>query len=306
MDAILSADPNMLIFTAVAIIVVGLMFVLKNRTPTALNPKMEYTPFPLESIEVVSHDTRLYKFSLPTPQTKLGLPIGQHISFQFTDSKGKRNQRSYTPITGDEVLGSVTFLVKVYKANVHPKFPDGGVMSQHLDSLRVGDSILMKGPKGHLEYLSDGKFTVQQMRKPLETRKATHFGMIAGGTGLTPMTQVIDAVLRDPKADHIKMSLIYANQTEDDILLRSQLETYMKDYPGRINVHFTLDRPQKDWPYSTGFINKEMIADHLPKVDSENHATQIFMCGPPAMIKFACMPNLKELGFDLQKDCFMF
>ena len=62
--------------------------------------------------------------------------------------------------------------------------------------------------------MSGGKFTVQQSRKPLEKREATHFGMIAGGTGLTPMTQVIDAVLRDPKAEHVKLSLIYANQSE--------------------------------------------------------------------------------------------
>ena len=44
----------------------------------------------------------------------------------------------------------------------------------------------------------------------------------------------------------------------------------------------------------------------MPKVDAVNHTSQIFICGPPGMIKFACMPNLKELGFDLQKDCFMF
>ena len=70
----------MLILTALAIIAVGVMIMLKNRTPKALDPKMDY-------------DTRLYKFSLPTPKTKLGLPIGQNISFQFTDSKGKRIQR---------------------------------------------------------------------------------------------------------------------------------------------------------------------------------------------------------------------
>ena len=49
-------------------------------------------------------------------------------------------------------------------------------MSQHLDSLKVGDTIDMKGPKGHLEYLGQGNFTVKQMRKPLESRKAKHFG----------------------------------------------------------------------------------------------------------------------------------
>lgn len=60
------------------------------------------------------------------PKALLGLPIGQHISFKFKDDEGKDVIRSYTPITGDELPGSVTFVIKVYKAGVHPKFPDGG------------------------------------------------------------------------------------------------------------------------------------------------------------------------------------
>ncbi len=100
--------------------------------------------------EIVSHDTRRFTFDLQTPQTRLGLPIGQHISLRFTDSNGKSHQRSYTPTTGDELPGKVTFVIKVYKAGVHPKFPEGGKMSQHLDSLKIGDKIEMRGPKGML------------------------------------------------------------------------------------------------------------------------------------------------------------
>lgn len=84
--------------------------------------------------------------------------------------------RSYTPVTGDETPGQVTFVIKVYKAGVHPKFPEGGKMSQHLDSLDIGDTIDMKGPKGHMSYLGCGNFTVKLMRKPLESRHAKHFG----------------------------------------------------------------------------------------------------------------------------------
>jgi cytochrome-b5 reductase len=98
--------------------------------------------------EIISHDTRRFTFDLQTPQTRLGLPIGQHISLRFTDSNGKSHQRSYTPTTGDELLGKVTFVIKVYKAGVHPRFPDGGIMSQHLDSLKIGEEIEMRGPKG--------------------------------------------------------------------------------------------------------------------------------------------------------------
>jgi hypothetical protein len=32
-------------------------------------------------------------------------------------------------------------VIKVYFANVHPRFPEGGKMSQHLESLSLGDTI---------------------------------------------------------------------------------------------------------------------------------------------------------------------
>ncbi len=41
-------------------------------------------------------------------------------------------------------------------------------------------------------------------------------------------------------------------------------------------------------------MNADMIKDHLPAAGDE---TQILMCGPPPMIKYACLPNLEKLGF---------
>jgi cytochrome-b5 reductase len=55
----------------------------------------------------------------------LGLPIGQHISLKFTDSDGKEVQRSYTPVSSNEDKGVVDFVVKVYRRDTHPRFPDG-------------------------------------------------------------------------------------------------------------------------------------------------------------------------------------
>jgi cytochrome-b5 reductase len=48
------------------------------------------------------------------------------------------------------------------------------------------------------------------------------------------------------------------------------------------------------WTFSSGFVNDEMIAAHMPLPGPD---TQIFMCGPPPMIKFACIPNLQKLGY---------
>ena len=49
-------------------------------------------------------------------------------------------------------------LLQVYFKNVHPKFPDGGKMSQYLDNMDVGDFIDVRGPNGHLVYKNKGIF----------------------------------------------------------------------------------------------------------------------------------------------------
>ena len=118
--------------------------------------------------------------------------------------------------------------------------------------------------------------------------------MIAGGTGLTPMLQIIAAVLKEPPANSPVMSLLLANQTEDDILLREMLEGMQAAHPARLHLHYTLDRPPADWAYSIGFVTAEMIVAHLPPPGED---TIVLMCGPPPMIKFACLPNLKKLGY---------
>lgn len=273
---------------------IGILTSLKK--PASALKVDEFQKFKLSKRVELNHDTRLFTFALQTPETLLGLPVGQHITLRFQDKDGKNVQRSYTPVTGNEILGEVTFIIKVYKAGVHPKFPNGGKLSQHLDSLKIGDTIEMKGPKGHLTYYDQGRFTVKQMRKPLEERTAKHFGLIAGGTGITPIMQLCKAIFRDSKDTSTTMSVLYANQTEDDILLRNELELLAKEYPNRFKIHYTLDRPPAGWKYSTGFINKEMLEKSLPKAASDG-STQILMCGPPPMIKFACIPNLTELGF---------
>ncbi len=84
-----------------------------------------------------------------------------------------------------QVLGHFDLVIKVYRANEHPKFPEGGKMSQHLDRLAIGDTMDVKGPVGHMEYVGRGQYKLN--RKQFSTKAIS---MIAGGTGITPCWQV--------------------------------------------------------------------------------------------------------------------
>eukprot|EP01040_Poterioochromonas_malhamensis_P019000 gene19000-22336_t len=74
---------------AIVVMAVGLLFILfglrknkdenaKKSNPIALD-KDTYQPFPLIDIKEISHDVKRFRFGLPSPQHRLGLPIGQHI-----------------------------------------------------------------------------------------------------------------------------------------------------------------------------------------------------------------------------------
>ena len=55
------------------------------------------------------------------------------------------------------------------------------------------------------------------------------------------MLQIIQAILKDPE-DTTRVSLLFANQTEQDILVREELEAMAKDRE-QFSLWYTLDRP---------------------------------------------------------------
>lgn len=260
----------------------------------ALSDPNEKYFLPLIEKEEISHDTRKFRFVLPSSEHILGLPVGQHIHLSATIN-GELVIRSYTPVSSDDDKGFVDLVVKVYHKNVHPKFPDGGKMTQHLDELKIGDTIAFRGPSGKLHYLGNGKFSIKKLRKdPPQIVSAKKVNMIAGGSGITPMLQLITEVLKRSD-DGTQLALLYANQTEEDILLRDELDVFAAKHQEQFKVWYTVDRASPTWKFSVGFVSEEMIKDNLfpPSTD-----TITLMCGPPPMINFACLPALDNIGYE--------
>lgn len=152
-----------------------------------------------------------------------------------------------------------------------------GRMSHHFREMRVGDCLAVKGPKGRFKY------QVGQVRA---------FGMLAGGSGITPMFQVARAILENPK-DKTKVHLIYANVTFEDILLKEELEGLSASYPDHFKVYYVLNQPPEAWNGGVGFVSKEMIKAHCPAPASD---IKILRCGPPPMNK-AMAAILNDIGY---------
>lgn len=179
--------------------------------------------------------------------------------------------RSYTPISSDEDAGYFDLLVKAY--------PQGNI-SKYLTDLQVGQTMKVRGPKGAMVYTPN---------------MCRHIGMIAGGTGITPMLQIIKAIIRNrPRNggnDTTKVDLIFANVNPEDILLKDQLDQLEKEDDG-FNVYYVLNNPPASWNGGVGFVTPDMI-----KVSS---SLRLFYCAsvltsyrsaslpPPATSRSSC------------------
>jgi len=171
-------------------------------------------------------------------------------------------------------------------------------MSQHLDSLTIGSVLDIKGPLGHIEYQGKGHFMVSG--KPKFAKK---LAMLAGGTGITPIYQIIQSVLSDPE-DETEMFVVYANRTEDDILVREELEGWASKYKERLKIWYVVEIAKEGWSYSTGFITEAVLREHIP--EGEVGESLALACGPPPMIQFALQPNLEKMGYDVKEDLLIF
>jgi len=230
----------------------------------------QFQEFELADKTVISHNVALYKFNLPSPNSILGLPIGQHVSIA-ANIDGKEIVRSYTPTSSDNDRGHFSLLIKTY--------PTGNI-SKYIGNLKIGQTIRVKGPKGQFVY----------------TPNMVHaFGMIAGGTGITPMLQIIRAIVENPE-DKTQVDLIFANVNQEDILLKEDLDELAQNHTN-FRAHYVLNNPPEAWNGGVGFVTADMIKDWSP---APAHDVKMLICGPPPMVS-AMKKATTALGFEPAK-----
>lgn len=136
----------------------------------------------------------------------------------------------------------------------------------------------VRGPKGAMAY---------------QPNMVKRFGMIAGGTGITPMLQITKAIVRGRSAgDTTEVDLIFANVNAEDILLKEELDTLAKKDKG-FRVHYVLNNPPEGWTGGVGFVTAEMIKRLLPPPSGD---MKLLVCGPPPMVS-AMKKAAEGLGY---------
>lgn len=193
----------------------------------------------------------------------------------------------------------VRFLAKGYVWQAHPfslsSYPNhdyirlsikaSGDFTKTIGKLTPGTKVYIEGPYGLLT------------AKRSITDKVL---MVAGGIGITPFRGILEDLGHAGK----DVELIYANKTENDIALRTELEALSKKYYFKIH-HVLSNQPDISrltshgsllTSFHSGFVTPELIAQLVPDAATR----EVFLCGPPPMMD-ALIKSLPSVGVDKHK-----
>jgi NAD(P)H-flavin reductase len=197
----------------------------------ALKPDA-WVPLTLENRIQLNKFNHLFRFALPEPTMQVGLFCGQYILLRsWVD--GEEIIRSYSPVSRNSDYGHVDLIIKIDEDTSRKP------MERVLSALQPGQAIEFMGPAGGFDY---------------HRNMYRQVGMIAGGTGITPMVQIIRSVANHPE-DDTELKLLYGNYNEEDILCRDELSYYSLTR-SNISVYISLVYPPGKWTMGTGFVNE--------------------------------------------------
>ena len=178
-----------------------------------------------------------------------------------------------------------------------------GEFSSQLARMEPGDAATFLGPV-------ESRYT--------HARDATpRLGLIAAGTGITPMWQVIQAALSDP-SDTTRISLVYASRSPEAILLKPQLDAAAANYPERLHVAYIVSeltasptgsrshvgRTGVGLPAGVqlGRIDEAVLRTHLPpppdgrNAQADEEVCHVLVSGPDALLVDLCGPRARDGG----------
>lgn len=226
---------------------------------------MAITFHPLKVLEVIHETPKAFtiKFAPPEDADFSYLP-GQYLTLRTTVN-GQQERRAFSlsssPRTDD-------FLSVTIKA-----IADGVVSNYLRENLKPGETLESMPPMG--------KFTL----KPQADRRQHHI-FIGGGSGITPLMSMIKSALQDEP--NSPLTLLYANQNQEEIIFREELENLARQYKDRFHLVHVLAEPEAGWQGIKGLISgelaNELCTEALQRVDEP---ATFYLCGPTGLMEAA-------------------
>lgn len=223
--------------------------------------------------------SRVLRFNLPGSLQTSGLKVGQFVGIRGMWD-GQQLVGYYSPVTLPDARGFISILAR----------GDKGFLQEWISSMRPGDSVEIKACGG-LEIDLDP--TKKQIR--FGKTVIRKFGLIAGGSGVAPMLQIIRASLNRPYIDNIdSIRLVYAAENATELTYREVLTNFSRENSEKFKIDFVLNRPPEGWTGGVGYVDATTLKKALPPPSSD---LMIAICGPPVMQR-SVKNDLISLGYN--------
>ena len=132
-------------------------------------------------------------------------------------------------------------------------------------------------------------------------RRFATVGLVAGGSGITPMLRLVRAVAAERRAaadsgraPPCSLALVFANASPEDVPFRAELEVLARS--GDLRLSLIVSRGGGQWPHAVGRVNAQLLAAGLP---APTRGALLVLCGPPGLVHDTCVPALRQLGHDV-------
>jgi ring-1,2-phenylacetyl-CoA epoxidase subunit PaaE len=224
--------------------------------------------------EVVKETPDTVSIFFEQPEPFLEYKPGQYLTV-ILDIQGNEERRSYSLCTSPYMDPHPGITVK--------RVTDGLVSNFLNDYIRPGKTIEIMKPMGN--------FTCD-----FHSKNKKHFVMIAGGSGITPVISISKSVLiNEPNS---KITLIYCNRSEEQIIFKNELEQLEDKYAGRLMVIHNLSNPSSTWTGLKGRLDAIKLKEVLGSVNHPDlDQVQYFICGPEGLME-TTVSTLVSLGVD--------
>eukprot|EP01062_Namystynia_karyoxenos_P051708 TRINITY_DN40753_c0_g1_i1.p1 TRINITY_DN40753_c0_g1~~TRINITY_DN40753_c0_g1_i1.p1 ORF type:complete len:376 (+),score=106.62 TRINITY_DN40753_c0_g1_i1:148-1128(+) len=215
----------------------------------------KWKAFVLEEKLPVNHNTTKFVFRFDDPTEQYALPACSTLEVGLP--KGPAVTRLYTPVTPNGSVGRFELLIK---------FCPDGKLTPRLFALKEGDIVLARAQPLQMRY---------------RPNQYQHIGLIAAGTGVTPMLQMMREALSDA-GDSTRFTLLFCNSRLCDVLLKTELGALEREHQDRLRVVHTLILPPLGWTGEAGYVSAALVCRHMPPPSPSN---LICVCGPDRLME---------------------
>ncbi len=223
---------------------------------------VEFYPLKVSNITRLCADAVAIDFAVDEPLKELfKFQQGQHIIIE-AEIEGEKIRRSYSISVGRD---SDKLQVGI------KKIAEGVFSSFANEQLQVGDILQVMPPQGHF-------YT------PLVSSQQKHYGLIAAGSGITPMLSIAESVLAGEP--HSKVSMVFANKTTQTMMFKERVSFLKNRYMSRFSLINVFSKEEQEAEVLHGRLSAEKLKalDACRLLDIASF-DECFLCGPQSMVK---------------------